>query len=276
MITYTTASEPEIDILLNWAAREGWNPGLDDARAFFAVDPDGFFLAKDDGVPIAGISVVRHSDAFAFLGLYLCLPDRRGEGIGYGLWQHALEHAGTRVVGLDGVPDQQANYRQSGFVWAGETTRYTGSLPTFRAGEARAAWPEDIAPITKLEAAASGVSKPAYIAAWCRPAATRQTFVLDGPSGLLGAVTIRQCRTGFKIGPLIAPNVDTALALIAAATEVADGADVSIDVPGSAAGLTRICIDAGMTPGFSTARMYRGAAPKGEAPFFAVVSLELG
>ena len=31
-------SRAEMDLAVEWAAAEGWNPGLDDADAFFAAD----------------------------------------------------------------------------------------------------------------------------------------------------------------------------------------------------------------------------------------------
>ena len=89
----------ELDLVLDWAAEEGWNPGLRDAAAFHAADPEGFFLAEVGGERVAAISVVNHSDAFAFLGLYLCRPEWRGRGIGRALWREgkptlpALLHA---------------------------------------------------------------------------------------------------------------------------------------------------------------------------------------
>ena len=62
-----TATLPEVVQMLDWAAEEGWNPGIDDAAAFYAADPEGFFVAEVDGQPVAAISVVNHSDAHAFL-----------------------------------------------------------------------------------------------------------------------------------------------------------------------------------------------------------------
>ena len=35
----------ELDLVVDWAAQEGWNPGLDDARAFHASDHLGFLSA---------------------------------------------------------------------------------------------------------------------------------------------------------------------------------------------------------------------------------------
>ncbi len=39
-----TMSRDQLDIAVEWAAREGWNPGLHDAECFHATDPDGFLI----------------------------------------------------------------------------------------------------------------------------------------------------------------------------------------------------------------------------------------
>src|SRR5690606_33641464 len=115
MIEIRTASAAEVALLIDWAAAEGWNPGLDDARLFRLADPEGFLVAVLDGRPVAGISVVASGDAFGFLGLYICRPEHRGRGHGYGVWQAGIARLGDRTIGLDGVVAQQANYARSGF-----------------------------------------------------------------------------------------------------------------------------------------------------------------
>ena len=47
------ASYRELDLALEWAAQEGWNPGLSDAECFYAADPEGFLLAFRDGELVA-------------------------------------------------------------------------------------------------------------------------------------------------------------------------------------------------------------------------------
>src|ERR687885_877927 len=119
-------SRRELDIAIDWAAREGWNPGLGDAACFHATDPDGFLMAFRDAEPVATISVVRYGRDFAFLGFYIVRPDLRGRGCGYRLWQAGMARLDGRTVGLDGVIAQQDNYRRSGFRLAHRNIRCGG------------------------------------------------------------------------------------------------------------------------------------------------------
>ena len=266
------ATLAEVELMLGWAIQEGWNAGADDAVAFYAGDPDGFFVAEVDGAPVASISVVNHTDDFAFLGLYICRPEHRGKGIGYALWQHALEHAGQRTVGLDGVPDQQANYASSGFVWAGETRRFEGAIAGATGEGVRVATRNDVPGLTAREAEVTGVAKPAFNAGWFAEYETRKTFVLEGASAF---ATARQCGAGTKIGPLIAETVDQAETLIRHIASLFP-APMIIDVPTGSDALAAWCETQGMTVSFGTARMYRGAPPVTRPAVSAVSTLELG
>lgn len=270
MITYGTATLAELNHVLDWATDEGWNPGLDDAAAYYAADADGFFVARDNDVPVASISVVNHTDAFAFLGLYITVPAYRGKRIGFGLWQHAIQHAGRRTIGLDGVPEQQANYAASGFKSVGGTVRFAGTLEGARTNAVSVAQPSDIEGLVAREAQLSGVRKEAYLSAWFSNTSTRTTLIAED-----GFCTVRRCRSGAKVGPLVADSPQAALRLLRhAAAEM--GPDLTIDVPQSASDLTAVCQGLGFTAGFETARMYVGAAPPASGTLFAVTSLELG
>lgn len=276
MITHRNASLQEVQTVVDWAADEGWNPGLDDAAAFFAAGSDGFYVAvdKSDG-PVAAISVVNHSDQFAFLGLYIVHPDYRGTGIGLNLWRHAVARAGMRTIGLDGVEAQQANYVASGFAHAGGTTRFSGSVPGLCDAGIQDLGPDDIPALIAKEAAASGVAKPAYLRAWFQPAEHRKTLVMREDGAIAGFCTVRACRSGAKIGPLSADTPDIARQLIRHAASIFPG-DVTLDVPESATSLAALCQRLGLSPGFKTARMYRGAFTAAAPAIFAVTSLELG
>lgn len=82
----------EVEELLGWAKAEGWNPGLGDAAAFHAADPDGFIGCVVDGRLAAGISAVRYGDDFGFIGLYIAHPDFRRQGFGRKVWDAGMAH----------------------------------------------------------------------------------------------------------------------------------------------------------------------------------------
>ena len=43
---FRNMTRAEVDELVGWAAREGWNPGLRDAEIFWATDPEAFVAAR--------------------------------------------------------------------------------------------------------------------------------------------------------------------------------------------------------------------------------------
>jgi GNAT superfamily N-acetyltransferase len=141
-------SPADIASAIDWAAAEGWNPGLCDAACFASVDAQGFIGGWLGDCMIASISVVNYDARFAFLGFYIVEEACRGQGYGYRLWREALKHAGARTVGLDGVTAEQENYRKSGFELGYRNIRY-GGLPDRRADIATPADLE-IVPLTEL------------------------------------------------------------------------------------------------------------------------------
>ncbi len=65
--TIQAMSLSDLEMLLEWAATEGWNPGLDDAKAFYAADPHGYLMVCQDTQPAACISVVKQGTKHGFL-----------------------------------------------------------------------------------------------------------------------------------------------------------------------------------------------------------------
>ncbi len=262
---------PELERALSWAAAEGWNPGLADARAFYAADPAGFLMGWLDDTPIAAISAVRHSDSFGFLGLYVCLPEFRGQGYGWQIWQAAMQLFGSRTIGLDGVLEQQANYAKSGFALAHNSQRYVGLID---GGPIDGFTVGNVAEMVERDARISGLSRPRYMQSWFTDCDTRHTLSKGAALG-----TIRQCGSGYKIGPLYAPDAEAAEGLVRALVSRAgaDGVEVSVDAPSHNLPANEMCKRLGLTPVFATARMYKGAdMPKTNATEFGITTMELG
>jgi hypothetical protein len=271
----------ECRTMVDWAAAEGWNPGHHDAHAFHATDPHGYWGLFEDDALIATISAVRYPSDFVFIGFYICRPDRRGKGHGLRLWEHALSGLDRGCVGLDGVVDQQANYRKSGFALAHRNIR-CGGTPKRPAGDHRALrrlGVSDAASVAAHEQARRlfPSDRTDFLRAWFSAPGT-VAYAIDDANGLSAYGAIRPCRTGWKIGPLFAGNYDDALAIARELVRVVpDGEQVFLDVPEPNEEARRLAAQLGLTQVFETARMYRGPAPKLTLDrIFGITSFELG
>lgn len=268
----------EISVAVNWAAAEGWNPGLSDDACFASVDPEGFLIGELDGAPVATVSCVNYGAGFSFLGFYIVRADLRGRGYGIRIWNAAVAHAGERVIGLDGVVAQQDNYRKSGFALAYANVRYGGTVAAPDAPQADVIALSDV-PFAIVEADDATVfpaPRPAFLRAWIgAPGHAGCALVRDGR--LAGWGVIRPCLKGFKIGPLVADDRTTAEAVLTALLARVGGGEIFLDVPDINREAIALAQDFGLAPVFETARMYTGAIPPLRLErVFGVTSFELG
>jgi len=268
----------EISMAVNWAAAEGWNPGFADAACFAATDPEGFFIGEVEGAPAATVSCINYSASFAFLGFYIVRKDLRGRGYGPRIWNAAIAHAGSRVIGLDGVIAQQQNYRRSGFELAYINVRYGGAVAAPAASQVGVIALTEI-PVATVEAYDATVfpaPRTAFLRAWISsPGHSGRALMRDGR--LAGWGVIRPCRTGHKIGPLVADDRAAAEVVLSPLLASVGGGDIFLDVPSINRDAVALAQDLGLAPVFETARMYAGSIPPLRLErVFGVTSFELG
>jgi len=272
------ASRRELDLALEWASQEGWNPGLTDAECFYAADPEGFLLAFRDGEPVASISVVRYGSDFGFLGLYIARPDLRGQGYAYQLWQAGMAQLGERTVGLDGVVAQQDNYRRSGFNLAHRNIRCGGQPGVGAPQDARikAVTGELLDAVLAYDRGFFPAPRESFLRCWLDPVRHQaRTFVEDG--AVQGYGVIRRCRTGCKIGPLFAETEEGADGLFRSLVAEASSEPVCLDIPEPNPAAQALAARYGLSPVFETARMYRGPDPRLPlSRIFGITTFELG
>ncbi|MFE5613994.1 GNAT family N-acetyltransferase [Streptomyces sp. NPDC056524] len=276
----TPATLQDWALVRDWAAAEGWNPGLSDAPAFFAQDPEGFFLGRIDGEPVSAVSVVNYSDRYAFLGFYLVRPDQRGRGHGLATWRAGLAHAGGRTVGLDGVPDQQDNYRRSGFALAHRTARYVGEVGGgVPAPDVVPAARVDPAVLAAYDGTCHHADRPRFLAPWLTtPGHRALARVVDGR--LTGYGVVRPAEDEARVGPLFADTPADAAALLdglAAEARAFGSPRIAVDMPEANRSAAALALERGLEPTFETARMYTGEVrPVARERVFGVTTLELG
>ncbi|MGE4218914.1 MAG: GNAT family N-acetyltransferase [Alphaproteobacteria bacterium] len=275
-------TQADLALAIDWAAAEGWNPGLDDAGCFLAADAQGFLMSWLGDAPAACISVVRYGADYGFLGFYISPPAHRGRGHGWAVWQAGMDRLAGRTVGLDGVVDQQANYARSGFVLAHRNLRYGGRVAVDAPGAAEAAGrlvdasALPVADLIAYDRPFFPAPRDAFLSCWLNPA-HRASLALIRDGAIAGYGTIRACREGFKIGPLFAEDAAGADLLFRGLAARANGEPVYLDPPEVNAAAVALARRYGLSPCFETARMYRGPAPALPLDrIFGITTFELG
>ncbi|WP_404785361.1 GNAT family N-acetyltransferase [Altericista sp. CCNU0014] len=273
----------EVQLALDWAGREGWNPGLNDAIAFYAADPNGFLVAEIDGEPIGCISAVRYGDRFGFIGLYIVSPQWRGRGYGMQLWESAWSRLLHRLdperasIGLDGVVERESTYRKAGFQSAYRHVRHVcDPVPSERV-------PDEAIPLTNLpldliasyETNLFPASRPQFLKPWIQ--AAEAAYGIVECDRLWGYGVIRRCVRGFKIGPLFADTFEIAEMLFRSLIHHAEGQAVFIDIPDINSSASLLIERYNLQPVFTCVRMYWGSQPNLDVDrIFGVTTLELG
>ncbi|MGB3613382.1 MAG: GNAT family N-acetyltransferase [Elainellaceae cyanobacterium] len=269
----------EADIAIGWAAAEGWNPGLHDGDCFYQADPTGFLIGLVRDEPVATLSAVRYGESFGFIGFYIVKPECRGRGYGLQIWQAGLAHLGDRTVGLDGVVAQQENYQRSGFALAHQNRRYQGTgggvFPVDLGVVPLSVMPFE--PVNAYDRRFFPGERGAFLRCWInQPDCTALGVVRD--DALMGYGVVRQCRSGYKIGPLFADTPEVADCLFSALrSQVPVDEPLVLDIPAVNPAAVELADRYGMTMVFETARMYIGPAPVLPMDrLFGITTFELG
>jgi GNAT superfamily N-acetyltransferase len=277
-ILIRTMEPADLRDALDLAATEGWNPGLEDAAAFYAADPDGFFVGELDGRPIAYISAVKYGNRYGFMGLYIVREGYRGKGYGFQMWQHAVNYLGDMVTGLDGVPAQIENYRRDGFLYAYRQMRFRTDGAGMSADNSIAeATPGSMFDqIADYDSSVFGIRRTAFLNKWLQmPQAA--VFHTMSDSTVTGYAVVRKCGVGYKIGPLFADDADVAEALLLRCCTSQGPGPYFFDVSDVNRPALALAEKYEMKMEFETARMYKNGKP--EFPVekvYGVTTFELG
>ena len=262
---------------VEWAAAEGWNPGWSDLPCFLAQDGELFLGAFEGDALLSVISATRYDAAFGFIGFYIARPEARGQGHGIAVWRAAMERLRGRLVGLDGVVAQQANYRKSGFSLAWNNVRF-GGVPNapHATADVVALTAAHLPAVEALDRRVFPTPRPRFLRTWLTaPGHVALGLPRDGALAAFGVM--RPCRSGHKIGPLVAEDEADARALIAALLARVPAGEVFLDVPEPHRAAVRLAEGLGLKPVFETARMYTGPAPDIAIDrIFGITTFELG
>lgn len=267
----------ELAIPLGWAKEEGWQPALDDAKHFYAADPNGFFMGFLNDEPIACISAVAYDDSYGFIHLYIVRPEFRHQGFGVALWNRAMQRLQGRNIGLDGVIAQQSNYQKSEFKTAYRHLRFQ------TLGTGKTVFHPDIVALSTVPFAeilaydVFPVPRPVFLQSWLQQKHGMALGVIHN-NQLVAYGVIRACHESFRIDPVFADSAEIADNLLTALLAYApSNSPVFIDIPETNARALALAKRHTMPLVFEAARMYTQDAPNLDVnKIYGITTLELG
>ncbi|MFG0429128.1 GNAT family N-acetyltransferase [Serratia liquefaciens] len=175
-------------------------------------------------------------DQRATLGLVIVAEQCRGQGIARAMLQQMIAPLPDYQLHLVATDQGKPLYQKLGFIDQGLLAQHqcrempaghTAPLP--KGTRLRPALPQDLATLVELDLAASGLSRQPLLAAML--ASAEQALVLEQQGIAVGFAFRRRFGHGNMIGPVVAPELTGAIAMVDALCLPCQGAFVRVDTP---------------------------------------------
>jgi GNAT superfamily N-acetyltransferase len=276
-ITIEQMNRKEVDIAIELAQKEGWNPGIHDAECFYSADPTGFYAAKLNEEIIGTISLVKYTDNFVFEGLYIIKPEFRGKGIGKQVQQYALDLCRDMNLGLDGIVSIKEKYEEYGLKFAYNNYRFASKAVDKPSKNCHSIKREDFKEVVVYDKECFGFDRIKFLESWLFQKDHTSMLIRNSMNEITGYGVIRKCIDGYKIGPLFSNSEGEAELLFNSLTSTVLGETVFLDVPELNETGVQFAQLKCMQPIFSTVRMYSKSVPDlPMSKIFGVTTFELG
>ncbi|MEO7494669.1 MAG: GNAT family N-acetyltransferase [Massilia sp.] len=230
-ITYRRMGEDDLRAAHALSQAVGWPHRLEDWQ--FVLRLGVGFLAEQDGEVVGTGLCWKHGERHASLGLIIVSPQHQGKGIGREVMALILAELGERRTLLNATPAGQPLYARLGFAPIGSVHQHQGTMlaaapAPLAAGERiRPLQADDTAALIKLAGRAAGMPRASALAQLFTIA---DCNVLERDGEPAGFSIMRRFGRGHAIGPVVAPDSERAMALIADWTGTHAGSFVRIDV----------------------------------------------
>jgi GNAT superfamily N-acetyltransferase len=259
----------------------GWNQTAQDWGVFFSCgtiyvvrDEQGRIAASGAVLPMGesrpGALASLTGRGVAWISMILVRPDRRGQGLAGRVFKQCLrdirDHG--RIAMLDATPQGEGLYLQFGFEPLWRLTRWRREARPATGPELPLGKP-DLDTLAELDQEALGFARKKLLGELLgRPDSRYIRHVL-------GFAIVRAGRVAHQIGPLVATDEPTAVAVMREAAAALSG-PVLIDVPDDRPLLRQALADAGFAPQRGFARMALATAeqriPQGQTHFIHAIA----
>lgn len=277
-VSYRRMNENDVEAAHKLSLSVRWPHRLQDWK-FIQGLGSGYVAEDSDGI-VGTVMCWSHGAEFASVGMVIVATGWQGKGIGRKLMAMVMAELGKRAVLLNATVPGQALYRSLGFAPVGEICQHQGTvfesklIPLQPGERIRPLGSRDGAKLAALGARAAGMPRATVLKALLEVA---ESVVIDRYDEVIGCAMLRRFGHGYAIGPVIAPDIERAKALIGHWTGTYAGSFVRIDVP-AASGISGWLNELGLVQVDTVVTMVRGEPPLADAGMrlFAIVNQALG
>ncbi len=282
----------DIPLVTEWARVEGFAPGAGDLGIYRHTDRQGLWVGWLDGQPIGCIAGVRYNNDYGFVGLFLVIPEFRGNGYGVQLWKHALNHlSNIPCIGLEAAINRIDDYSRWGFRTSSTTTRWQLLVSSINREDDLSIKDETGLCILEgkqipskavqiYDARREPSPRPHFLSDWLRHPSGKVLALIDHEGICHGFGRIRPCLLksgdGWRIGPLLADTPRLAHLLLVNLL-ISHPGTVILDSPGLNPNVIPLLTSLRFNILSKTIRMYRGfQPPTSMSEVYGLACLELG
>ncbi len=227
--------QADIDYVSESVSREGWGHTKRDVERCWKLEPNGCFIAEFQNKPVGHVFSIRYGK-IGWIGLLIVNPERRGQGIGYGLMKTAvdyLQRAGGETIRLEAVEKAVPLYQRLGFSEEFDSLRFhrqlQGEKLQFEKAKTFQICEDDVVNVAQFDAPHFGASRLPVLQGIYKDH-PRFCFLAKEKGNIVGYVMARQTQKGFWIGPWICLNYETAWRLFSTLVDAIEGEDSELRV----------------------------------------------
>lgn len=283
LTTESPLAESEFGDAASLVREAGWNQTEDDWRIFLDLG-QVYAVRNSEGRVVATAATLPHDGKFAWISMVLVSADYRRQGLATRLLRRCIDDltASGLVPVLDATPDGREVYRALGFtdMWGYHRMALRAKLHLSSSLNERiavqsitdSAWPA----LCDYDAAAFGARRDATLA-HLRGRLPEAELYATHAGKITGLLLGRDGRTANQLGPLIADDDETALALLQRALSAIE-TPIYIDLADAKTPLRGWLETIGFSNVRPLTRMVLGSHPRFDDPrrTYAVVGPEFG
>jgi ribosomal protein S18 acetylase RimI-like enzyme len=262
----------QLSIGVGWPHRpEDWRLVLEVGNGFVACDAIGRALASAMWWPFG--------EHFASIGMVITSPRLQMQGAGRRLMDTIFEHSGDRDLRLTSTRAGYRLYRSLGFEPVGRIFQHQGKADVAQLGSdgiaVRPAVAADLDAIARLDAMAYGADRTRVISTVMKQSTGT---VVERNGGIAGFALCRRFGRGHVVGPIVAEDDETAIALTRPHVQAHESSFLRVDTAQEQGVFGAFLEACGLTIFDTVSPMIRGRnhGPLGRARTFGLVNQALG